>query len=396
MDSKQYYPRADINPAITDTSGSFDPQLPLGREAGTRLHTSEGELIPPGIMMLEGGRMRLRYTAGPDVTRVTVYVNNVEHELQRVSPTLFSVDVDGGEGGFRWVEFHVDGAEVINPMAPIGFGASRPTNFADIPRPDGDFYALKDVPHGAVAQEYYYSKSTNSWKSCLVYTPPGYMKDDKTAYPVLYLQHGHGENEQCWVHQGRVNFILDNLIAQGKAVPFIVVMNNGMVQTVQDGARVLDEEMITPLLLEDCIPYIEKTYRVLTDKWHRAMAGLSMGSMQTSRVVLSHPCMFSYAGVFSGFVTPFRPLKRGTDYLRTLDDKEAFARDIKLFFRACGTSDFLALERFHADSDMFRQKGLAPEDCPAHEIMLYPGDHEWNVWRMCIRDFAQRIFKAQP
>lgn len=396
MDKKFYYPSARINPALTDTSASFDPQLPLGKEAGTALHTPDGVLLPPGIMMLEGGRMRLNFAAGEGVTRVTARVHNVEHELTRGEFGLFSAEVDGGNGGFCPVVFCVDGAEVLNPMAPIGFGASRPINYADIPQEDADFFALTDVPHGAVVQEYYYSKATGTWKSCLVYTPPGYMKGDTKTYPVLYLQHGHGENEQCWVHQGRANFILDNLFAQGKAAPFIVVMNNGMVQTIEDGLRTLGVSRIEPLLVEECIPFIEKTYRVRTDKWSRAMAGLSMGSMQTSMVTLRHPELFGYAGVFSGFVSPLSRLIKDTGYLKALDDKDAFAKNYRIFFRACGDRDFVALERFNIDSALFKQKGLAPADCPAHEEVIYPGEHEWNVWRMCLRDFAQKIFRDQP
>ncbi len=390
------YPSGGINPALTDTSASFDPQLPLGREAGTSLHMAEGMLLPPGVVMLEGGGMRLNFFAGDGVSRVTARVFGVEHALAKNKDGLYSVDVDGGNGGFCPVVFTVDGAEVLNPMAPIGFGASRPINYADIPQAQTDFLSLTDAPHGAVVQEYYESKTTGTWKSCLVYTPPGYMKGDGAEYPVLYLQHGHGENEQCWVHQGRANFILDNLFAQGRAAPFIVVMNNGMVQKNENGLRKLDIPGIEPLLINDCIPFIEKTYRVRTDKWSRAMAGLSMGSMQTSMVTLNHPELFGYAGVFSGFVAPLFQMANGTDYLKALDDRDAFARNYKVFFRACGDADFVALERFHEDSALFERKCLSPAVCPAHEEVFYPGAHEWNVWRMCLRDFAQRIFLDQP
>lgn len=396
MDKKAFYPSSGINPALTDTSVSFDPQLPLGKAAGTSLHVPDGVPLPPGVMMLEGGRMRLRFVAGDETSSVTVTVHHVEYEMNRDAFGVFSVEVEGGDGGFCPLEFRVDGTVVLNPMAPVGHGGSRPINYADVPQKDVDFFDLADVPHGSVTQEYYFSKATGLWKSCLVYTPPGYMKDDIKTYPVLYLQHGHGENEQCWVHQGRANFILDNLIAQGKAKPFIVVMNNGMVQKIEDGVRVLDPSKIDALLVEDCIPFIEKTYRARTDKWSRAMAGLSMGSMQTSMVTLTHPERFGYAGVFSGFVRPLSQLINASSYLDALDDKDAFARNYRLFFRACGDRDLLVLERFNGDSDLMKSKGLTPEDCPAHEEVFYPGEHEWNVWRMCLRDFAQKIFRDRP
>lgn len=387
-----FYPSAGLNCAITSTSGSFDPQLPLGKEVGTALHSSGEGIVPPGIMMLEGGKMRLNFMAGT-ARSVTAELHRSTYELEKGADGLWTAVVDGGDGGFCPVTFFVDGVEVLNPLAPIGFGASRPINYADIPQENNDFFLCKDVPHGSVTQEFYASKTTGTVKSCLVYTPAGYMKEASGEYPVLYLQHGHGENEQCWVHQGKANFILDNLIAEGKMTPCIVVMNNGMVQKEEDGLRVLDPERIEQLLLTDCVPFIESRYRVKTGKWSRAMAGLSMGSMQTSAVTLSHPDMFGYAGVFSGFVSPRKSRFEGRDFLKALDDKEKFQRDFKVFFRGCGVDDGVAIEAFRADSAMFAEKGLAPDQCPAHIEATYPGEHEWNVWRKCLRDFAQLIFK---
>lgn len=387
-----FYPSAGLNCAITDTAGSFDPQLPLGKEVGTVLHSAGEDIVPPGIMMLEGGKMRLNFMAGT-ARSVTAQVHRKDYELEKGEDGLWTAVADGGDGGFCPVTFFVDGVEVLNPLAPIGFGASRPINYADIPQEDGDFFACRDVPHGSVTQEFYNSGTTGTVKSCLVYTPAGYMKDSSGEYPVLYLQHGHGENEQCWVHQGRANFILDNLIAQGKMTPCIVVMNNGMVQKEQDGLRVLDYNLLGTVLIEDCIPFIESRYRVRTGKWNRAMAGLSMGSWQTSQTTLAHPDEFGYAGVFSGFVGPRIGCPIYPDYLKELDDKEKFQRDFKVFFRACGVDDEVAIEAFRADSAMFAEKGLAPDQCPSHIEVTYPGEHEWNVWRKCLRDFAQLIFR---
>lgn len=393
QEKANFYPSAAVNAAAADTSVSFDPQLPLGKAAGTALHTLSGTLVPPGVLLLEGGRMRLNFAAGDGVSSVSATVHGERYELSRGEDGIWSAEVDGGDGGFCPVAFQVDGAEVLNPMAPVGFGASRPINYADIPQPGNDFFLWKDVPHGSVVQEYYDSKATGCRKSCLVYTPPGYMKEARGEYPVLYLQHGHGENEQCWVHQGRANFILDNLLAEGKLVPCIVVMNNGMVQKEENGLRVLDSGKIEDLLLEDCIPFIEARYRVKTDKWSRAMAGLSMGSMQTSIVTMKHPDLFGYAGVFSGFVGPFGSLAPDGSHLKELEDPEKFGADFKVFFRAVGDRDLVALDRFRADTEMFAEKGLSPEACAAHVERVYPGEHEWNVWRMCLRDFAPLLFR---
>ncbi len=390
--TENIYPSAKLNCAITDTSASFDPQLPLGKEAGTAL-AFEGKLLPPGICVTEDGKMVLSFLA-PQAASVSAEVHRQRYELEKDIDGLWTAVVEGGTGGFCPVAFYVDGAEVLNPMAPIGFGASRPINYADIPQPDRDFFLYREeVPHGSVTQEYYPSKVAGCVRSCLVYTPPGYMKGGREEYPVLYLQHGHGENEQCWVHQGRANFILDNLIAQGKAVPCIVVMNNGMVQKVEDGLRVLDIEKLTDVLLQDCLPFIESRYRVRTSKWDRAMAGLSMGSMQTSVTTLSHPELFGYAGVFSGFVASHKGRYQNSPHLAELDNKEKFEQDFKVFFRACGDTDFVALDSFKRDGELFAEKGLAPGESKAHIEKIYIGEHEWNVWRECLRDFAQLIFK---
>ncbi len=394
MTNQDQFPSAAWNPAFWDTPVGFEPQLPMGRQAGTSPFANSDELVPPGIVLLEGGKIRLNFLA-PTATKVDALLRYRETvHLEKQEDGVWTAVVDGGDGGFCPIMFQVDGVEVLNPLAPIGYGSSHPINYVDIPQEGVDFYLCKDVPHGSVAQEFYYSKATGTMKSCLVYTPAGYMDHPEKQYPVLYLQHGHGENEKCWIHQGRANFIMDNLIAEGKAEPCIVVMNNGMVQKEQDGMRVLETTMLERMLLEDCIPFIESHYRVRTDKWSRAMAGLSMGSMQTSQITLGNPDKFAYAGVFSGFVGSFKIGQTipDTTYLKELDDKEKFEKDFKVFFRACGETDFLALERFEADRKMFQEKGLSPQESAVHVEKMYHGEHEWNVWRMCLRDFAQYLF----
>lgn len=395
MANLEQFPSAALNGAYYDTPVAFEPQLPMGRPAGTSPFAGSDTVVPPGAVLLEGGKLRLNFLA-PTAAKVDAVLRYRErHDLEKGENGLWTAEIDAGDGGFIPILFHVDGVEVLNPLAPVGYGSSRPINYVDVPQPGVDFYLCKDVPHGTVTQDYYFAPSVGLLKSCLVYTPAGYMKDDTQTYPVLYLQHGHGENEKCWVHQGRANFILDNLIAEGKMPPCVVVMNNGMVQREQEGLRVLETNAITRLLLEDCIPYIQSHYRVRTDKWSRAMAGLSMGSMQTSMVTLGHPDLFGYAGVFSGFVGALKIGQSMPDqsYLKELDDKEKFQQDFKVFFRGCGDTDYIALDRFEKDRELFREKGLAPEDCPAHVEKIYHGEHEWNVWRMCLRDFCQLLFR---
>ena len=391
MNRIDYYPSADTNPAVTETSVSFDPQLPLGADAGTGRHmVASDQLVPPGVVLVKPGTVRFHFMAA-DAEKVEVEFFHQRYGLEKQENGLWSLELDTDRTGFNWITFYVDGAEILNPLAPIGFGASRPINYAEIPDPEGDFFAVKDVPHGTVTQVYYWSETCRLMKSALVYTPAGYMKNDTKTYPVLYLQHGHGENEQCWIHQGKANFIFDNLIAEGKAEPCIVVMNNGMTQAEEDGFRTFGRTNLQELLIHDCIPFIEANFRVKTDQRNRAMAGLSMGSMQTSMITLTHPELFAYAGVFSGFVSA--RMMGDNSYLAFLDDAEAFKESFRVFFRACGDQDTLVLPTFEADRAMFEEKGLGPEACPAHREKIYSGEHEWNVWRRCLRDFAQMIFK---
>ena len=259
-----------------------------------------------------------------------------------------------------------------------------------------EFYQVKDVPHGSVRREYFFSKVTGEWESCIVYTPYCYEEETEREFPVLYLQHGHGENEIGWTASGKVNFILDNLIAEKKAVPMVIVMSNGMVQTVTEkGERTVDFKLLENQLLTDIMPYIEKKFRVGRTKKMRAMAGLSMGSLQTSIIGFKHPEYFSSLGIFSGFVTdiiqgsPLDMVDRGTsenEHMKILDDAKVFNKTFDVYFRAMGDKDPF-WENFAHDDQILNEKGI-------DQIRnVYPGAHDWNVWRMCIHDFAQLIFK---
>ena len=230
----------------------------------------------------------------------------------------------------------------------------------------------------------------------MVYTPYCYEEETTKEFPVLYLQHGHGENEIGWTASGKVNFILDNLIAEKKAVPMVIVMSNGMVQTTTaDGRRIVDFKLLEKQLLTDIMPYIEKKVRVGKTKEMRAMAGLSMGSLQTSITGFEHPEYFSSLGIFSGFVSdmiqgsPLDMVERGpseNEHMKLLDDAEAFHQTFDVYFRAMGDMDPF-WEHFEQDDAILSEKGI-------HQIRkVYPGAHDWNVWRMCIRDFAQLIFR---
>ena len=305
--------------------------------------------------------------------------------------TLFPLSPAGGgawEGtfdmgtGFLYFFLKVDGADVLCPYLPIGYGCCRPMNFVDVPVADmAGWDDLDGMAHGAVTRRYFPSSVTGKYEICLVYTPPAW--DPAKAYPVLYLQHGYGENEIGWVYQGHVGRIADRLLAEGKMEEMIIVMGNGM--AVAEGSDPKDRSLFPRILVEDLIPYIEKNYQVLTDKWHRAMAGLSMGSFHTSLATLGHPDLFGYAGLFSGFLrAPWNPDKE-EPYMKLLHDPAGFNSAFRLFYRAMGTEDQF-WESFEKDDAYLADKQLNITR------ETFPGGHDWTVWRRCIRSFLPRLF----
>ena len=345
-------------------------------------------------LVKEGDKYFLQMAA-PEAKKVSFVMNEEEFSCTREEDGVWRMEYPIRKG-IQYVQLLIDDVPVITPLLPITYGYSRPYNYVALEMENEDFYAIKDVPHGSVRREYFFSEVTGEWESCIVYTPYAYETETDQEFPVLYLQHGHGENEVGWTASGKVNFILDNLIAEGKAVPMVIVMSNGMVQTVnKKGERIVDFKLFEKQLLTDIIPYIEQKFRVGKTKEMRAMAGLSMGSLQTSITGFNHPEYFSSLGIFSGFVTDMiqgsllDQVDRGAsdnEHLKILDDPKAFAETFKVYFRAMGNVDPF-WEHFEHDDKMLQEKGIS------QIRKVYFGAHDWNVWRMCIRDFAQLIFR---
>lgn len=284
--------------------------------------------------------------------------------------------------GFIGLHIFVDGNDTLVPTLPIGISGNRPLNYVQICEEDTVIAPLP-VPHGSVVMDYLESEITGKLERLYVYLPPCYGASDG-RYPVLYLQHGHGENETCWVNQGKMNFIFDNLIAQGNATPAIVVMCNGMLTRKTEDAISLDfTEGFESFLTQEFIPYIDGKYRTCTDRESRAMAGFSMGSIQTSIITAKHPELFAWAGLFSGFFQD--PL---TGYSAHIQPQclANFRSSMKLLFRGFGEQDHF-MPCFLADDQLLEQYGIA------NIRRVYPGAHEWKVWQHCFYDFIQLIFK---
>ena len=332
-----------------------------------------------GFEILPGGKVSFRIKA-PNAREVVLDQFGRIFPLTRTSGEMWEGVADFGPG-FQYFFLKIDGADGLCPYLPIGFGCCRPMNFVDVPVPGEDWDGLDGIPHGAVTRHYYPSSVTGRMECCLVYTPPAY--DPAKAYPVLYLQHGYGENETGWVYQGHVGRIADQLLNRGGMAEMIIVMGNGMTEA-PEGRQVFGT--FTKVIVADLIPFIEGRYPVFTDKWHRAMAGLSMGSYQTSRVTLTHPDMFGYAGVFSGFLRSPRP-DEPEDHLALLEDAPRFNDSFRVFYRAMGTED-----QFF---DRFREDDALLEGRPLNITRrTFPGGHDWGVWRRCIHDFLPMLFKA--
>lgn len=310
--------------------------------------------------------------------------------------------------GFHYYTLSIDGAEVSDPNSQSFFGGSRYASAVEVPEPGSTYYSIQDVPHGQVREVWYPSKVTGSWRHALVYLPPGYDTQTKTRYPVLYLQHGAGEDETGWVRQGHANFILDNLIAARRCKPMILVMAYGyarraghpaadmtpkgfgspeMLKAMQEMASVFEDDVTQAL-----IPFIDATFRTLPDRTHRGMAGLSMGGMQTFQITLGHLELFSYIGGFSGAASSLvfgdRKLDPKSDYHGVFADPAAFAKKVPVLWLGVGTQE---PERMRAG--LLRLHTALDEAHIEHVFYESPGtDHEWQTWRRDLQDFVPRIF----
>lgn len=274
--------------------------------------------------------------------------------------------------GFHYYHLTIDGATVNDPGTNNYYGSTRWESGIEIPAHDRDFYALKNVPHGNVQQVIFNSPSTGEQKRAFVYTPAEYSANPKKKYPVLYLQHGWGEDETAWSNQGHANLIMDNLIAEGKCKPFIIVMTYGMTNNARFGTiNSFNYKDFETVLVDELIPFIDSNFRTIPDKKHRAMAGLSMGGMETKNITLARPEVFDYYGLLSGGIY-------------TPDD----LKDVKprLIFTSCGSKE--NPERVRQSVDDLKAAGF--------NAVSYVSDntaHEFLTWRRSLKEMAPLLFR---
>jgi len=275
--------------------------------------------------------------------------------------------------GFHYYHLTIDGGVFNDPGALNYYGSTRWESGIEIPAHDQDFYALKDVPHGNVQQILFPSKSTNTSRRAFVYTPPGYDKEAKNRYPVLYLQHGWGEDETAWSNQGCANLIMDNMIAEGKIKPFIIVMTYGMTNEVKFGGMAsFKYEPFQTVLVDELIPFVDANFRTLADQPHRAMAGLSMGGMETHTITLNKPEIFSHWALLSG----------GTYKAEEIKDKSK----VKLIFLSCGSKE---------RPDGVKNSVVALKEAGFNAVSFVSENtaHEFQTWRRSLKELAPLLFK---
>lgn len=357
---------ADAKPASSNVPGTQFPKIDSKRRACFRIFAPDATNIS---VSLPAGRG----TKGDD--------------------SVWTIVTSPLAPGFHYYTLDVDGATVSDPASESYFGTGKMSSGIEVPSPGEDFYLPKDVPHGDIRAHYYFAKTTGKIRRCFVYTPPDYDTNLTARYPVLYLQHGMGEDARGWSDQGRNGFILDNLIAEGKAKPMLVVMDDGGITPgamggPRRGGGPNFWDTFTQVFIEDIIPMIDSTYRTIPDRNHRAMAGLSLGGTQTWEITQAHLDDFAYIGSFSA---PFGFPQVLGGFHGLLGDPAAFAKQVKVLFISYGTAGDLAAggsRKFHQELE---QAGIK------HVYYQSPGTaHEWQTWRRSLHEFAPLLFQTTP
>jgi enterochelin esterase family protein len=297
--------------------------------------------------------------------------------MTKGSNDVWSVTVGPVEPGVWEYSFRVDDLQMIDPGNPAIKPMREPrTSILHVPGDPPLVFDFQDVPHGVVRSHTYRSKSLGRLRGLSVYTPPGYDKG-RTRYPTLYLQHGSGDNQDTWTVHGKAHWILDNLIAQGRAKPMVIVMMDGHAATpgIQDNTGLFERDLI-----EDVMPFVESNYRVKTDAASRGIVGLSMGGGQSLTIGLKHAYRFAWVGGFSASVPS------GDAVATASNDAPATNKKLKLLWIACGKDDFL-LQRNETFIATLKEKDIR------HEWYLTAGNHSWPIWRGYLADFLPRLFQ---
>ncbi|UZH54493.1 esterase [Salinimicrobium tongyeongense] len=339
------------------------------------------------------GRVRVQIEA-PEAKKVQLDIGGVKYDLEKNEKGMWIGESAPQDEGFHYYQLNIDGASVPDPGSKYYYGAGRWGSGIEIPASDKEFYELKDVPHGSVSENIYFSEITREWRRNFVFTPPGYFENMDKRYPVLYLQHGSYEDETGWSSQGHANLILDNLIAEGKAEPMIIVMDNGYAYKPEDLEKAGENRprsSFEDVLIKEVVPQIDGKFRTIPNREHRAIAGLSMGASQTMSIIMNNLDHFAYYGGFSG--TANFPGDKKVDAGTFLNGAFSNAKDVEekldVIFLSLGTKE---AEVFFKTVNAFRDM-LEKQDIDYIFYSSPETGHEWLTWRRSLYQYAQLIFK---
>ena len=334
--------------------------------------------------VLPDGRAVFRIKA-PEAQKVVLDLVR-KYDMIKNGEGTWEVTTDSLSEGFHYYSLIIDGVAVADPASETFYGMGRMASGIEVPFRGDRYYEARNVPHGDIRIRRYYSNVTNTWRVLYMYTPPGYDENASEKYPVLYILHGGGEDERGWASQGKTDLIIDNLIAEKKAIPMIVVMPDGNFPLNgfgEESLKVFEKE-----LKQSIIPFLEKNYRVKTEAKYRALAGLSMGGIQTLYVGINNTELFSYLGIFSsGWIMPAQNdlADKQYDFMKNNPDK--IKNNLNLLWIGIGGKEDIAYNNCQAmmkKLDELKLKYMYSE---------YPGGHTWPVWRNNLYNFAQLLFK---
>ncbi|MCQ2200614.1 MAG: esterase [Bacteroidales bacterium] len=368
---------------------SMTPSREQMPEGSVAMETNINQHSYPRLMPDNSIIFRLR---APEAQKVQADICGVKYDMKRDDNGVWTGQTAPQVPGFHYYSLVVDGVSVNDPASETFYGCGRMMSAVDVPEKDLDYLTIKDIPHGKVSTLNYYSKVTGSWRTLCVYTPPTYDANSDKRYPVLYIQHGGGEDHRGWMQQGKTNIILDNLIAEGKAEEMIVVSANSNVNAGMGGYRWEGMQAFRAELVDNVIPFIDKTFRTVADREHRAMCGLSMGGGQTFYIGLRGLDVFSSVGIFSTGMFGGINGAAGTDLDKEvpglLSDAASFNKKLEAFLITCGEQDPRIEHNKRVAAEM-QSHGLKVK------FESFPGDHEWQPWRKSLHSFAQMLFKAK-
>ncbi len=328
----------------------------------------------------------------PTAQKVQVDLKEV-YDMVKGTDGIWTVTTKPLDPGFHYYYLMIDGYRFSDPASESFFGVGRMMSGIEVPAPDQGFYIPADVPHGQVRECTYFSKVNGSFCRSFVYTPPEYDSAPDKRYPVLYLQHGMGEDERGWVVQGKLGTIMDNMIAAGKCEPMLIVVSNGGIAAMfkpkpgedVQAARAKFGAGFAPMLVDEIIPYVETHFRVKPGRDNRAMAGLSWGGYQSFGIVFTHLDAFAYLGGFSGSGIFNPETELPVVYNGALRDARGVNERLHVLFLGIGT---LEGARMKALRDALTRAGIR------NIYYESPGTaHEWLTWRRCLREFVPLLFR---